>query len=347
MSRPLIGVSIGDPAGIGPEILVKAAVDDRVRSICRLVAVGDLDVMSAAVDTVGSSLKLRSVTSEQIVDMVPVDDSIPVLDTGIITGIPVRGLVKAEYGRASYEYIINAIDLALKGRIAAVVTNPINKAALAAAGIPHAGHTEIFAAETGTSDYAMMIAHGSLRAVHVSTHISLREACDRATKDRVLAVIRLAAGAVNSLEETAKPIGVCGLNPHSGEGGLFGTEEIDQIIPAIEQAGVEGINVEGPLPPDTAFPRALGGEFSAIVAMYHDQGHIPLKLAGFKVNPVTGGFGSVNGVNITLGLPIIRTSVDHGTAFDLAGTGKASHESLVEAIEYAVRLHHGSRNPKP
>ncbi len=339
MSLPLIGVSIGDPAGIGPEILVKAANDERVRSICHLLAIGDASVMESAIRVVRSDLNL-DIVDPQNIRIEPKEHSLAVLDMGIIEGSPDRGIVKPEYGKAAYEYITKAISLAREGRIAAVVTNPINKAALAAAGVLYAGHTEIFATQTGTKDYAMMIAHGSLRAVHVSTHVSIRTACDRVTKDRVLSVIRLAAEAVARLDTDPSPIGVSGLNPHAGEGGLFGTEEIEHIIPAIEAARREGIDVIGPLPPDTAFSRAMGGEFSAIVAMYHDQGHIPLKLAGFKVDPVSGQFSSVSGVNVTLGLPIIRTSVDHGTAFDLAGTGKASHQSLVEAIEYAVRLIH-------
>ena len=235
MSLPLIGVSMGDPAGIGPEILVKAANDERVRSICHLLAVGDVSVLASAIEIIGSNLELVIADPKKIKGESK-KDSLTVLDMGIVSGSPERGIVKPEDGKASYEYIKKAISLAMDGSIAAVVTNPINKAALSAAGVPHAGHTEIFASQTGSRDYAMMIAHGSLRAVHVSTHVSIRTACDRVTKERVLSVIRLAASAVNQLDSNPSPIGVSGLNPHAGEGGLFGTEEIEHIIPAIEAA---------------------------------------------------------------------------------------------------------------
>ena len=338
MNRPLIGVSIGDPAGIGPEILLKAARNDFVRSACRLVAIGDIPVLKAAAEVVGTEMEIKETAAERLSEEDGTNHSLSVIDHRLITAAPDRGVVREEYGSASYEYIKTAISMAMSGDISAVVTNPINKAALAVAGVPFAGHTEMFAHHTDTENCAMMIAHGPLRAVHVSTHVSLREACDHVTENRVLEVIRLAAKAASRLDPAPGPVAVCGLNPHAGEGGLFGREEIDHIIPAIETALDEGIRVVGPLPPDTVFPRALGGEFAAIVAMYHDQGHIPLKTAGFRVSKETGVFEEVSGVNVTLGLPIIRTSVDHGTAFDLAGTGRASERSLVEAIEYAVRL---------
>ena len=338
MSLPVIGVSMGDPAGIGPEILVKVAADTRLWTMCRLLAIGDYTVLEDALDVVEVDLRLLRVSESEIPGYSWKAGVLPVLDLGLLVSRLERGVIRAEYGKASYHYITTAISLAEDGVISAVVTNPINKAALAAAGVKFAGHTEIFASQTCTKDYAMMIAHDSLRAVHVSTHVSLRDACDCVKKNRVLSVIRLAADAVARLESNPEPVGVCGLNPHAGEGGLFGREEIEQILPAIQAAQEEGLSVVGPIPPDTAFSRAMGGEFSVVVAMYHDQGHIPLKLAGFKVSKESGEFESVSGVNITLGLPIIRTSVDHGTAFDLAGTGKASPQSLIEAIEYAVRL---------
>ncbi len=340
MSLPLLAVSMGDPAGIGPEILIKAFRDERVRNQCGLLAVGDLTVLESAKEVLGSDLELRSVSdNRQEAEAAADQGMLPVLDLGLLEGSSLtRGEVRAEYGKAAYEYIRRSVQLALADVVDGVVTNPINKASLAAAGVPFAGHTEILAHETGVNDYAMMLAHEKLRVVHVSTHVSLRDACDAVKKERVLAVIRLAADAIRRVEGTESLIAVAGLNPHAGENGLFGREEIEEITPAIEAAKKAGIEVVGPLPPDTLFPRAMGGEFGAVVVMYHDQGHIPLKLAGFQIDPATGTFSAVSGVNITLGLPIIRTSVDHGTAFDLAGTGKASHESLVQAVQYAMRL---------
>ena len=217
----------------------------------------------------------------------------------------------------------------------------LNKEAINLAGHRFSGHTEIYAHYTGTEKYTMMLAHGDLRVVHVSTHVSLREACDRVKKARVLEVIQIAHRACLELGIEKPAIGVAGLNPHSGEHGLFGREEIDEIIPAIEAANAMGIAAEGPVPPDTVFSKARGGWYDIVLAMYHDQGHIPLKLVGFVYNREAGKWDAVEGVNITLGLPIVRVSVDHGTAFDQVGTGLANELSLLNAIDYAIRL---SRN---
>jgi 4-hydroxythreonine-4-phosphate dehydrogenase len=248
------------------------------------------------------------------------------------------GMVDAMSGNAAFEAVKKAIDLALAGRIDATITNPLNKEALNLAGHHYSGHTEIYADLTHTADYSMMLADEDLRVVHVSTHVSLREACDRVKKERVLKVIHLAHRACRSLGILQPKIGVAGLNPHAGENGLFGREEIDEIIPAIEAARSEGLLVEGPVPPDTLFSKARGGLFDIVVAMYHDQGHIPLKVLGFQLDKSTGKWTTVNGVNITLGLPIIRSSVDHGTAFDQAWKGTARESSLVNAIDYGIRL---------
>jgi len=341
MPLPVCGITMGDPAGIGPEILLKAAAEPKVRAKCHLLAVADLSVLEQTKGAIESQLELVPVSDVTTAELEKLSThQLGVYDLQQLYAEELQyGVVKAAYGEAAHSCIIKAIDLAIEGRIDAVVTNPINKEAINAAGVEHAGHTEIFAAKTNTKNYAMMLVHDSLRVVHVSTHVSLREACDRVKKERVLSVIRLAAEAVKGIDGTYGSIAVAGLNPHAGEHGLFGTEESEEIIPAVEAACSEGIKVEGPLPPDTVFSRALGGEFSAVVVMYHDQGHIPLKMAGFQVDPDTGKFGEVSGVNITLGLPIIRTSVDHGTAFDVAGKGIANHKSLVQAIEYAVRLY--------
>jgi 4-hydroxythreonine-4-phosphate dehydrogenase len=246
------------------------------------------------------------------------------------------GVVSAPAGEAAFQSVRKAIDLAMNGFVDATVTGPINKESLNKAGHAFSGHTEIFAHYTGTKDYSMMLAEGELRVVHVSTHVSLRRACELVTKERVLAVIKLAYAAMLDFGIEQPRVGVAGLNPHASDGGLFGTEERDEIAPAIEAARHLGIDAEGPVPPDTLYPKAAGGRYDIAVAMYHDQGHIPVKMAGFSWDKGKGGWKSVRGVNITLGLPIIRTSVDHGTAFDQAWKGTANEESMVEAIRYAA-----------
>ena len=263
--------------------------------------------------------------------------TIDVLDMGLVDMAQLkRGEVSAMCGDAAFKYVTKVIELAMDKKVDATVTNAFNKEAVNLAGHHYSGHTEIYADMTGTKNYTMMLAHENLRVVHVSTHVSLREACDRVKKQRVLDVIRIAYKACKDLGIKEPKIGVAGLNPHSGEHGLFGREEIDEIIPAIEAAKAEGINADGPVPPDTVFSKARGGWYDIVVAMYHDQGHIPLKVVGFVYNHEKKAWDAVAGVNITLGLPIIRVSVDHGTAFDQAGTGTASELSLRNSIEYAV-----------
>lgn len=241
-------------------------------------------------------------------------------------------------GRASFEYVERAIALALAGDIDGTVTGPINKAAINAAGYHYAGHTEIYGTKTGTRDYSMMLADGGFRVTHVSTHVSLREACDRVKKERVEKVIHLTHDTLLRLGIGQPRIAVAGLNPHCGEGGLFGTEEEDEIIPAVEAARKAGVDVEGPLPADTVFSKMRGGMYDAVVVMYHDQGHIPTKLVGFQYDESTDTWGHMAGVNVTVGLPIVRTSVDHGTAFDKAGEGRANPQSMVDAIRMAAAL---------
>ncbi len=253
-------------------------------------------------------------------------------------GAYVPGVVSAACGDAAFSYITHGISLAKSGAVAAVVTGPIHKEALNLAGHHFDGHTEIFARYTDTNNYAMLLASGNLRVIHVTTHVSLRQACDLIRTPRVLDTIRLAVRALQELGIPNGRIAVAGLNPHSSDNGLFGDEEAREILPAIEAARAEGIHVTGPVPPDSVFVRALGGEFDMVVAMYHDQGHIPLKLAGFRLDPATGKYESMSGINTTIGLPIIRTSVDHGTAFDRAGRGVANEGSMVEAIEVAVQM---------
>ena len=246
--------------------------------------------------------------------------------------------VSAMTGKASFEYVAKVIELAMNGSIDATITGPIHKEAIQKAGYHYAGHTEIYGDLTGTKDYAMMLADGDFRVVHVSTHVSLLNAIKRVKKERVLKVIELANEALKRIDIAHPRIAVAGLNPHAGENGLFGTEEIDEIIPAIQAARNAGINAEGPFPPDTIFPKMRGGQYDITVCMYHDQGHIPTKLLGFNYNHQKGVWEGLSGVNITLGLPIIRVSVDHGVAFDKGGKGEANADSMIQAIKYGTRL---------
>lgn len=337
MELPLIGISAGDPAGIGAEVTVKAINEPEIRAICRPLVVGDADVLAKAVEACGLDLKVRPVKSVSDAKFEP--GTVEVLDLGCLAPAD-HHYKKAtpEQGRAAYEYIAKNIALALAGEIDATVTAPINKEALNKAGCHHAGHTEIYAALTGTKDYCMMLAEGDFRVAHVSTHVALREACDAVKKERVLKVIELADQALRKMGIEKPRIGVAGLNPHSGENGLFGREEIEEIIPAIEAAKSMGIDATGPVPPDTVFTKMAGGAFDLVVVMYHDQGHIPIKMKGFKFDERTGQMGAVAGVNITLGLPIVRVSVDHGTAFEIAGEGRANAESMIDSIKLAASL---------
>ncbi len=335
---PILGITMGDPSGIGPEIAIKALAHEKMYELCRPVVVGDAGVLKKAVALTGEDRIVVHPVSK-------VEDSrfrYGTVDVYDLKNVDVENLeygkVSAASGRAAFECVKKVIELAMARKVDATVTNPLNKEAMNLAGFHYSGHTEIYADLTGTRDYAMMLADGDLRVVHVSTHVSLRTACDRVKKDRVHTVIRLADNACRRLGIEAPRIAVAGLNPHAGENGLFGREEIEEITPAIEQARAEGLNVDGPVPPDTVFSKARGGWYDIVVVMYHDQGHIPLKVIGFVYDRDAKKWNSVSGVNITLGLPIIRTSVDHGTAFGHAGTGTASELSLMNAIEYAARL---------
>lgn len=336
--RPIIGITMGDPAGCGPEITIKALSDPALYERCRPVVIGDARCLRAAIGVTGhGELTLHPIRS--IGDALYEFGTVDVYDLELADPADFKyGKVSALCGEAAFTSGVTAIELAKQGEIMAIVTNALNKEAINLAGHHFSGHTEILAHYTGTDKFTMMLAHEALRVVHVSTHVSMREACDRVKKQRVLDVIRIANKAMLDLGLEAPKVGVCGLNPHAGENGLFGREEIEEIRPAIEEACAEGIQAFGPLPSDTAFSKALGGWYDVMVCMYHDQGHIPLKVRGFHYNRETGRWDDVSGVNITLGLPIIRTSVDHGTAFGHAGTGVASEISLVNAIDYAIRF---------
>ncbi len=335
--KPIIGITMGDPASIGPEITVKALSDKAIYDKCSPIVIGDASVMEEAVKIVGGNIKINSV--KRVKDAMFTHGIIDVYDMGLVD---INKLEKAKVsvmaGNAAFGYVKKVIELAMNDEIDATVTNALNKEAINLAGHHFSGHTEIYAEYTNTKKYTMMLAHKNLRVVHVSTHVSLREACDRVKKDRVLEVIRIANQACKDLGITNPKVGVAGLNPHCGENGLFGREEIEEISPAIKIAKEEGINVDGPIPPDTVFSKAKGGWYDIVVAMYHDQGHIPLKVVGFVYNQDEGKWDAVEGVNITLGLPIIRVSVDHGTAFDQVGKGIANELSLVNSIDYAVRM---------
>jgi 4-hydroxythreonine-4-phosphate dehydrogenase len=338
-NKPILGITMGDPSGIGPEISVKALEQAKVYEICRPLVIGDAGVMERAA---------REAVKREDITIHPVSSvgeclfkhgTIDVYDLRNIEAKEIKiGKVNAASGEAAFSSVKKTIELALAGEIDATITNPLNKEALNLAGHHYAGHTEIYADLTKTRDYTMMLADGDLRVVHVSTHVSLREACERVKKDRVLKVIELAYNACRSLGINTPRVAVAGLNPHAGEGGMFGREEIEEITPAIDAALSKSINASGPIPPDTVFAKAIGGMYDIVVAMYHDQGHIPLKALGFQYDKAAGKWQAISGVNITLGLPIIRSSVDHGTAFGHAWQGTANESSLLNAIEYGVKL---------
>lgn len=334
---PLLGITMGDPGGIGPEICAKALSDAGIYSVCRPMVVGDGAVMANAIKF--SNLNLALNTCSQVTEGRFKPGTLDVLD---LMNMPMADLrhqtVTDIQGRASFEYIDRVIALAMAGEIDATVTGPINKAAINAAGFHYAGHTEIYGEKTRTTDFAMMLVDGNFRVTHVSTHVSLREACDRVKKARVLKVIQLTHKTLKGLDIDPPRIAVAGLNPHCGEGGLFGYEDDREITPAVEAGRSAGIRVDGPLPADTVFSKMKGGMYDAVVVMYHDQGHIPAKLVGFQYDDGTGTWGQMAGVNVTIGLPIVRTSVDHGTAFDKAGEGRANPQSMVEAIRMAAKL---------
>jgi 4-hydroxythreonine-4-phosphate dehydrogenase len=320
---PLLGMTVGDPAGIGPEVCLMAVQDPRVR-VARLLAIGSLRALEAARAVVADPPALRPVADAAEARFEP--GVLDVLAVPSDREVPVAQL-SAEAGQIAYEGVALAVELALRGDIDGIVTAPLNKEAIALAGHPYPGHTEILADLTGTPDFAMMLTAHKLRVVHVTTHVGIRQMLERVTTERVLTTVRLAAAALRDMGMAAPSVGVAGLNPHAGERGLFGDEEALVIVPAIEQARAEGIDATGPWPADTLFGRAVNGDFDVAVAMFHDQGHIAVKVLGFET-----------GVNATIGLPIVRTSVDHGTAFDIAGTGKAGHDSLVEAVQVGADM---------
>jgi 4-hydroxythreonine-4-phosphate dehydrogenase len=336
--RPLIGISVGDPAGIGPEITAKALSVKEIYDICRPLVIAEKEMMKAATILCGLDQTIHVVSSPHKGKYIL--GSIDMLNLkNIKPQQVVYKKISAECGRASFEYIRKVIQLAMEGEIDATVTGPIHKEALNMAGYhQYAGHTEIYGDLTKTKDYAMMLIYKKFRVIHVTTHMSLKSACDHVKKERVYQVINLGNKTLKRMGIQKPRLAVAGLNPHAGESGLFGNEEIEEIIPAIEKAKTNGIDVQGPISSDTVFSKMQGGQFDLIVVMYHDQGHIPTKLLGFRYDEKTKKWDSISGVNVTCGLPIIRASVDHGTAFGKAGEGRANPESMVQAIKTAVQL---------
>jgi 4-hydroxythreonine-4-phosphate dehydrogenase len=334
---PVLGITMGDPAGVGPEITAKALARPEVAASCRPVVIGDRSVMAATLALLRSPLALHAVKS--VGDCTFAPGRIECLDLANVDAATLpRAAVSAEAGRAAYAYIETGVRLCQGGQIDGIVTAPVNKEALAAAGVPHSGHTEILARLTDTKDFAMLLMGKELRVIHVTTHVALRRVPDLVTRDRVGRVIRLAQQTMEGLGRPRARIAVCGLNPHAGEDGLFGDEEKTAIAPAVEDARRAGLDVHGPLPADTLFSRARGGEFDIVVAMYHDQGHVPVKTLGFNYDEQSGTWTGLSGVNVTVGLPFLRVSVDHGTAFDRAWKGIANPESMLEALDVAVRM---------
>lgn len=335
--RPIIGISMGDPSGIGPEICVKALSDAAIYEKCRPVIIGDADVIRNILQILKINLEVKAIS--KISDALCQPGTIDVYDLDLIDINNLKhGEISESSGEAAFKTVINMIDLAMKGEIDATVTAPINKESIHRAGHDFSGHTEIYAHYTNTKKYAMLLADENLRVIHATTHVSLRKACDLCKKDRIKEVIQLLDDACKQFGIEKPKLAVAGLNPHSGENGLFGDEEILEIIPAINESREQGYDVEGPVPPDTIFVKAIQGKYDGCVAMYHDQGHIPFKLKGFDWDNEKQALKSVRGVNITLGLPIIRTSVDHGTAFEIAGKGIASEDALKVAIDYAIKM---------
>lgn len=328
---------MGDPASIGPEIAVKALLKKYVYEMCNPLLVGDANVFNDIIKRLKLNVTINAIND--VADAKFIFGKIDVIDLHNVKMKQLAfGKVSAMAGDAAFGAVKKVIDLAMAGEIDATVTGPINKKSINEAGHHFAGHTEIYAHFTGIRKYAMLLVEDNLKVIHVSTHVSLRQACDLVKKERILEVIELLYNGLVSLGETNLKIGVAGLNPHAGDSGLFGTEDEYEILPAVEEALARGYNVEGPVPPDTLFAKAATGAYGGVVAMYHDQGHIPFKLSGFKWDKVKKQMSSVKGVNITLGLPIIRTSVDHGTAFEIAGKGIASPDAMLLAIESAVQL---------
>ena len=329
--RPFVAITMGDPAGIGAEVTVKALREASVYDKCRPFVVGNAAAIRAASDMAGGGIDTRVVQS---IDDVRGDaGGVDVLDIENLDYDSIEtGRVSEAAGRAAIEWVLEAGNLAKDGRISAIVTAPINKEAASLAGYKDVGHMEVFQSQTGAKEVATMLMADQLRVVHLTTHRSLRVACDYVTRDNVLAKTMLTHEHFTRWGFPTPRIAIAALNPHASDGGLIGDEEEKHISPAVEAARSQGVDATGPIPPDTVFNQAIDGKFDVVLAMYHDQGHIAIKVHNWAKS-----------VSVNLGLPFIRTSVDHGTAFDIAGKGVADHESMMEAIGVAVDLANESR----
>lgn len=324
--RPRLAITLGDPAGIGPEVVLKALVHEDVYAEADPLVIGDRRVLERTISALGLPLAIQAVSDVRDATFSPGTVTLLDLENADPAAFAI-GEESAVAGGAAVDYVFRACDLAMAGEVDAIVTAPLNKAAMHLAGYTYAGHTELLTERTNAPRVSMLLIGPDLRIVHVSTHVALSEAIARVTPQRVEEVIQLAYDACRALGIAEPRIAVAGLNPHASEGGIFGNEEAESIVPAIAAARARGLDVSDPQPPDTVFLRATKGHYDIVVAQYHDQGHIPMKLLAFD-----------SGVNVSYGLPVIRTSVDHGTAFDIAGKGIASESSMLAAIDVAVQM---------
>lgn len=327
MARPVLGITMGDAAGIGPEITAKTLLrHPDLRARAQLLVIGDVASMRRGAQAAGlDPASVRAIAHPR--EATGAHDAVEVLQTGKPLDHVPLGQVHPDAGDGAYRYVVEACRLSKAGSIDGIVTAPLNKTALHAAGHMYPGHTELLAHEFGVKNFSLVLSAGDLYVFHMTTHMSLRQAIESVTRQRVSDVIRLAAAFGRALGRDDEPIAVAGLNPHAGENGLFGTEERDIMTPAIAELQRSGVNVQGPLPADAVIPQAVNGRWKLLIVCYHDQGHAPFKAV----------YGD-RGVNITVGLPVVRVSVDHGTAFDIAGKGVAQEASLVLACERAAAL---------
>lgn len=324
MERPVVGISMGDPAGIGPEIVVKALKEKMLYDICKPLVIGDIKVLEKIEAVVGSGLKLKRVNGPEDADFTYGTIDVISLDNVDADSLE-YGKVEAQAGKAAYEYIVKSAELANAGIITSIATTPINKEAIKAAGVNFIGHTEMLADLSGTDDPLTMFQVYNMRVFFLSRHVSLRKACDMVTKKRLTDYLVRCDAALKMLGLSKRTIAVAGLNPHNGEHGLFGDDECREVEPAIAEAREKGVDAVGPVPADSVFSQALKGRFDAVLSLYHDQGHIATKTVDFERT-----------ISLTIGMPFLRTSVDHGTAFDIAGRGIAGEISMIEAIRLAA-----------
>ena len=322
-----IGITMGDCAGIGPEITLKALASKADWGGHEFILYGDRPVYEEIASLAGLDASVL--------------DRVEFVDLGLVHGPVEFGSIRADYGKAAGDYIEAATLDALAGKVGAIVTAPIHKKSfqLGGWGQRFPGHTEMLANLTGTKSYSMMLAYKNLRVLHVTTHVPLSQAVKDMTVERIVETIALGHDTCRRLGIKDIRVGVAGINPHAGDEGLFGSDEQERVVPAVAQANrMLDCTVEGPIPADTIFSKALGGMYDVVIAMYHDQGHIPIKTLGFRYDHAKGEWTEVTGINVTLGLPVLRTSVDHGTAFGKAGKGTANEESMLDAVEYALLL---------